>query len=76
MQTPDISPGKRLLSLDALRGFIMLWITGGDEWIYALRGANHSHIVALIASKMEHRPWEGITFYTFDVQYCGFKMDR
>jgi predicted acyltransferase len=63
MQTPDITPGKRILSLDALRGFIMFWILGGDEWIYALKEANQSDIIAFIASQLEHRSWEGLTFY-------------
>jgi predicted acyltransferase len=41
----------------------MIWILGGDEVIYALHRVNHSKTVTLLASQMEHRNWEGMTFY-------------
>ena len=35
----------RLLSLDALRGFDMFWIIGGDELIKAIAKVNHSQLI-------------------------------
>ena len=35
---PTASPGSRLMSMDALRGFDMFWIIGGDSLVYALNG--------------------------------------
>jgi len=37
MITPTVKqPGKRLLSLDALRGFDMFWIISGEQIIHTL----------------------------------------
>lgn len=45
----------RLMSLDALRGFDMLWILGGDALMRTLGPA--------VARQFEHTPWAGFTFY-------------
>ena len=54
-------PGPaRLHSIDALRGFDMFWITGGDVLFRALGtwlGWEWLH------HQMEHVPWEGFVFY-------------
>ncbi len=53
----------RLQSLDALRGFDMFWIIGGDVVVKALaRWADWSASDS-IDSQLEHVPWEGFHFY-------------
>lgn len=53
----------RLLSLDALRGFDMFWIVGGEEIVHALRKIQNQPVVDFFAYHLDHRPWEGVTFY-------------
>ncbi|MFL5245323.1 MAG: acyltransferase family protein [Gemmataceae bacterium] len=56
-------PSSRLLSIDALRGFDMFWIVGGEELFKALaHWANWSH-KDLVDEQLEHVPWEGFHFY-------------
>ncbi len=52
-------PQKRLYSLDALRGFDMLWITGGGMLAIAI-----SHVTGAewLANQMEHVKWAGFHF--------------
>lgn len=54
---------SRLLSIDALRGFDMFWIVGGEEifktWAH---WADWSH-KDLVDEQLEHVPWEGFHFY-------------
>lgn len=54
---------QRLYSLDALRGFDMLWIMGGAEFIMALHKWLHTDFTAALATQMEHVPWHGFHFY-------------
>jgi len=54
---------SRLASLDALRGFDMFWIVGGEEAIKALDGISDSDVVRLAAEQMDHKAWEGFAFY-------------
>jgi predicted acyltransferase len=65
MATPDpeIAP-KRLLSLDALRGFDMFWIVGGSGFFIALvnvLGFPESWVEELTL-QMEHVKWDGFHF--------------
>jgi predicted acyltransferase len=60
---PPPSLPDRLRSLDALRGFDMFWIIGGDylgravgKWYY---GTEHNWL----AEQLEHVTWEGFRFY-------------
>ena len=54
---------KRLLSLDALRGFDMFWIVGGEELVHALFKVWPYGPLRLIESQMDHKPWRGVAFY-------------
>ncbi|MCX7985884.1 MAG: DUF5009 domain-containing protein, partial [Bacteroidales bacterium] len=54
---------QRLYSLDALRGFDMLWIMGGAEFIMALHKWLNTGITKTLATQMEHVPWNGFHFY-------------
>ncbi|BET69076.1 DUF5009 domain-containing protein [Opitutales bacterium ASA1] len=56
--------GGRLMSLDALRGFDMLWIVGADEFGKAFRGMAAPGVEpGLLARQFSHAAWEGFTFY-------------
>ncbi len=56
-------PSDRLLSIDALRGFDMFWIIGGDALARALAHAANWPIKGLIDEQLEHAEWEGFHFY-------------
>lgn len=56
-------PSERLVSLDALRGFDMLWITGADSLGQALNHYNGGPITRAVARQLDHVPWAGIHFY-------------
>jgi predicted acyltransferase len=53
----------RLTSLDALRGFDMFWIVGGEEVVHALAQVSDSPVVAVLNEQMDHKPWAGFAFY-------------
>jgi predicted acyltransferase len=58
-------PSKRLLSIDTLRGFDMLMISGAGSFIYLLHGKTGWDWVDTLALQFEHPPWNGFTFYDF-----------
>lgn len=53
----------RLISLDALRGFVMFWIMSGEHVIHALAKAAPIPIFIWMSSQLHHAEWNGITFY-------------
>jgi len=55
-----ISRTKRLASIDALRGFDMLWILGGDTLFRAVAEFCGQ---PKPAEQMEHVVWNGFRFY-------------
>jgi predicted acyltransferase len=60
------SPGSaatRLYSLDALRGFDMLWITGGQKLVFALATVTGWPLFEWMNSQMHHVEWNGFAFY-------------
>ena len=58
-----IAPGERLMSLDALRGFDMMWIVGADALGHALGHINAGPVVQTIATQLDHVAWAGFRFY-------------
>ncbi len=54
---------KRLLSLDALRGFDMFWIMGGDAIFIALGALTGLPILQWWAKELNHVQWNGFAFY-------------
>src|SRR5213593_3858853 len=54
---------SRLLSLDALRGFDMFWIMGGDMILRSLPKIHNSSFTRFLAGQMEHCEWAGFHFY-------------
>jgi predicted acyltransferase len=61
-ETQDPAPG-RIASLDALRGFDMFWIIGGDAVCRTLPAIADAPWARFLAGQVEHRPWAGFTFY-------------
>jgi predicted acyltransferase len=53
----------RMLSVDALRGFDMFWIIGGEGVARALEKLGAGPLVATIATQLQHAEWEGFHFY-------------
>ena len=53
----------RLVSLDALRGFDMIWIIGGENVIHHLAKATDMPLFNAFAVQMRHQAWEGFHFY-------------
>jgi predicted acyltransferase len=60
---PVAAPTQRLLSLDALRGFDMFWIVGGDALVHALYKACPVGPLHLLDGQMDHKAWAGVAFY-------------
>jgi len=61
---PKVEPSKRLVSLDALRGFDMFWIIGGGRLLKALVlaiGLEGTHDV--VSGQLTHAPWHGFRAY-------------
>ena len=70
----DVAPAaatRRIASVDALRGFNIFWILGGDGAIWALddmtsdKGAVINDIGEFLGTQLHHVAWEGFTFYDF-----------
>jgi len=63
-QTQSPAPkSSRLVSLDALRGFDMLWIMGGERIIIALADLTGATALTWAATQMDHVEWNGFHFY-------------
>jgi predicted acyltransferase len=54
---------KRLESLDALRGFDMFWIMGGEGIFIGLAALTGWPVFELWAKQLEHVSWHGFHFY-------------
>ena len=54
---------KRVASIDALRGFDMFWITGGEEIIRALHKMSPNATTDLLSLQFRHVEWAGFHFY-------------
>lgn len=51
---------KRILSIDALRGFDMMWIAGVDKFLIGAGAALNNDFGAAMAAQMQHVDWEGL----------------
>jgi predicted acyltransferase len=58
-----VAPAIRLRSLDALRGFDMMWIVGADALGGAFAHLNGGRGSRLIATQLDHVEWAGFHFY-------------
>ena len=54
---------KRLNSLDALRGFDMFWIMGGEGIFTGLAAVTGWPVFQWWATQLDHVPWHGFHFY-------------
>ena len=61
--TVNGSINERLYSLDALRGFDMMWIMGAEEILHALYKATGSPFLGVIANQFTHPEWNGFRIY-------------
>jgi len=54
---------KRIASIDALRGFDMFWIAGGERIIHSLYKVWPCAATRVLDAQFEHVPWDGFHFY-------------
>ena len=71
VENPSAPTARRIASVDALRGFSIFWILGGDGAIWALdemssdKGPIVSGIGHFLGNQFSHVDWEGFRFYDF-----------
>ncbi|MEJ1971814.1 MAG: DUF5009 domain-containing protein [Lacunisphaera sp.] len=53
----------RLVSVDAMRGFDMIWILGADAVVQSLGGIWRNPFTLLLGAQVDHVRWEGLRFY-------------
>ncbi len=63
MEIGNKSANKRLQSLDALRGFDMFWIMGGEGIFVGLATLTGWPVFEWWAEQLDHVPWHGFVFY-------------
>ena len=56
-------PAGRVISIDALRGFDMFWIAGGEGIVGALNAVSQSTPIQFVAKQLHHVSWQGFVFY-------------
>ena len=63
---PQLVRSERLLSVDALRGFDMFWLLGGEQIVHGLcAGAAAGTFAWTLDQQFEHVEWAGFHFYDF-----------
>ena len=60
---PAAPESRRLISLDALRGFDMFWILGADSFVYALHEMSQTAPTKFLSTQLDHAEWAGFHFY-------------
>ena len=55
--------GQRLMSLDALRGFDMFWIIGGESVAHAAAALTGWRWLVWLSGQLHHPEWNGFAFY-------------
>jgi len=63
VRNPSALSGERVISVDALRGFDMFWIMGGEVMIQGLDKVFHNKLTAFLKLETEHVEWLGFHFY-------------
>ncbi len=59
----ETTKGSRIVSVDALRGFDMFWIMGGEAIFKSLDNIFHSPATHFINTQLDHVEWLGFRFY-------------
>jgi predicted acyltransferase len=68
-EVPFALQTRRVISLDALRGFSFVWILGGEGAVLALaemskgKGGTLGAIGAFLGTQLTHSDWDGFHFY-------------
>ncbi|HEY4327648.1 MAG TPA: DUF5009 domain-containing protein [Mucilaginibacter sp.] len=65
----DSAP-TRLYSLDALRGFDMFWIAGGEELFHGMAHATNAPFWNALSLQFTHPDWNG--FHVYDLIFPLF----
>lgn len=61
---PPAPPRERIASVDALRGFDMIWIVGASEVVHALQQIGRGRgVLGFLERELTHSQWQGCTFY-------------
>jgi predicted acyltransferase len=60
---PRPTPGQRLVSLDAFRGFTMFWLLGGKPFLMAISGLSLGAFSNFLKYELTHTPWVGLRYY-------------
>ena len=63
MESNTSASQKRLYSLDALRGFDMLWIMGGEALFTGIATLTGWPVFEWWAGQLDHVEWDGFRFY-------------
>ena len=58
-ETPAAPPSQRIMSVDALRGFDMFWIAGGQAFVMEFCRLFANPLPPWLDRQFEHVPWEG-----------------
>lgn len=62
-EVSEVHPGaRRLVSLDAFRGFIMLCIIGDYAVEHGLENLSGNPVIVFIVHQLTHSPWQGLHF--------------
>jgi len=59
---PLNATSQRITSIDALRGFAMLWIIGGGDLVKSLAKVRTTPVTEMLSRQMDHAGWEGFQF--------------
>jgi predicted acyltransferase len=70
--TNMLTSGKRLISLDAFRGWTMFWIVGGGSIMTGLAALGHNFVIDTIVYQLDHTKWQGLRY--FDLIWPSFML--
>src|SRR5262249_44759914 len=61
--TNPAAGSQRIVAIDALRGFDMFWILGGEGLFHALDRMDGGPVTSALAAQFTHKEWAGFAFY-------------
>ncbi len=73
-RTESLPGAKRLISLDAFRGFTMFWIVGGTALVAGLQKLNPNPAINGLVYELSHTDWQGLRFYKYDLIWPSFML--
>lgn len=62
VRNSSVMANERIISADALRGFDMFWIMGGDIGFQSLDNIFHNRLSGIIKNQFDHTEWFGFHF--------------